>query len=151
MITCRGDDPLDRFGKTAGADRSPVVVPKTDAAAHEVIGDLQIIIVGTIEVREVDRGRIREREIADRIKLGESDHRASTADFSLHRRGGAGRDKERSERAQKAGCRDIKFGLELIKMLIAAFSGDEMHEVPGKKWIGQGQVGMNACDRKPPS
>ena len=58
LIAGRGDDPLDRFGKTAGADGSPVVVPEADTAAHEVVGDLQIIVVRAIEVREVDGRRV---------------------------------------------------------------------------------------------
>src|SRR6185503_16543185 len=45
LVTRRGDNPLDGFRKAASADGSPVVVPKTDPAAHEVIGDLQIIVV----------------------------------------------------------------------------------------------------------
>ena len=103
--------------KRTGADGSPVVIPKADAAAHKVIGDLQIIVVRTIEIGEVDRGRIGEGEVADRIKLGEGDHSASIPDLSLHRRGGSGRDEERGERAQEAGGGDVELGLEFIEML----------------------------------
>src|SRR5687767_3066810 len=49
LVARRGDDPLDGFSKTASADRSPVVVPKTDAAAHKVVRDFQVIVIRTIE------------------------------------------------------------------------------------------------------
>src|SRR5215510_11919422 len=119
LVARRGDNPLDRFGKTAGADGSPVVVSKTDAAAHEVVGDLQIIVVRTIEVGEVDGRRIGEREIANRIELGEGDDSASSADLSLHRRGGGCRHEKRREGAQETCGSDVELGLEFVEMLVA--------------------------------
>ncbi len=148
LVACCGDNPLDRFGKTAGADGSPVVVPKADAAAHEVIGDLQIVVVRTIEVWEVDDRRIREREVANRIELGEGDHRASRADFSLHRRRRGCRHEKRGERAQKSRGGDVELGLEFVEMLVAALGRGEVHEVPGEERVWQGHVGVNACGRE---
>src|SRR5687767_832769 len=102
LVARRGDDPLNGFGKTAGAYRSPVVVPKADAAAHEVIRDLQIVVVRTIEVWEVDDGWIREGKVTHRIELGEGNHRASRADLRLHRRGRSCRHEKRREGAQES-------------------------------------------------
>ena len=109
LVAGRGDDSFNRVRKGTGADGCPVVVAKTDAAAHEVIRDLQIIIVRTIEVGEIDGGRIRESKIANRIVFGEDDDRASTADLSLQRRRRGCRDKETRKRTQETGCRDIEF------------------------------------------
>ena len=83
---------------------------------------MQIIIVGTIEVGEIDLARIREGKVANRIVLGEDHGSASILNLSLHRRGRSGGNKEARKRAQETrGC-NIKLGLEIIKMLIAAFA-----------------------------
>ena len=144
LVAGRGDDPLDRIGKRTRANGRPVVVSKADAAAHKVIGDLQIIIVRTIQVGKVNRGRIGEGKVADRIKLGQDNHRAPIPDLCLHRRGGIGCDEERSKGAQESRGGDVKLGFEFIEMLVAAFAGGQVHEIPGKERIGQGQVGVDA-------
>src|SRR5262249_28460947 len=114
-----------------------VVISKTHTATHEVVGDLQIIVVRTIEVGEVDGGRIREREIANRIELGEGDDSASTTDLSLHRCGRSCRHEKRREGAQEACGSDIELGLEFVEMLVAALGGHEVHKVPGEERVGQ--------------
>src|SRR5215212_7446591 len=48
LVARRGDDPLDRFSEAASADGSPIIVPKTDATSHKIVGDLQIIVVRSI-------------------------------------------------------------------------------------------------------
>ena len=77
LVAGRRDEPLDRLGKRAGADGRPVVVAKAHAAPHEVIGDLQVILVGAIQVGQVDLGRIGEGQVADRIELGQHHHGAT--------------------------------------------------------------------------
>src|SRR5688572_26526319 len=99
-----------------------------------------------IEVWKVNHGRIREGEIANRIMLGEGDHRTSRADLSLHWRGRGGRDEERGEGAQQAGCRYVELRLELVEMLITALAIRQVHKVPGEEWIRQREVCMNTCD-----
>ena len=83
LVAGRGDQPLDRFGKRAGADGSPVVVPKTHAAPDEVVGDLQVIVIGTVQVGQVDLGRVGEGQVADGVDFGQHDHGASAADLRL--------------------------------------------------------------------
>ena len=134
--------------KRTRANGRPVVISKADTAAHKVIGDLQIIVVRTIQIGQVNGGRIGKGQVADRIKLGQDNHSASIADLRLHRRGGIGGNEERSKRAQEARGGDVKLGFEFIEVLVAALAWREVHEVPGKERVGQGQVGVDARGRK---
>jgi hypothetical protein len=74
--------------------------------------------------------------------------RATTArpprTLGLHRRGGGGRDEEGREGAQQARGGDIELGFEFVEMLVAALAGGEVHEIPGKERVGQGEVAVDA-------
>ncbi|MBV6465523.1 MAG: hypothetical protein PGMFKBFP_00802 [Anaerolineales bacterium] len=144
LVARRGDDAFDGFGERAGADGSPVVVPEADAAPHEVVGDLQVIVVGAVEVGQVNGGGIREGQVADRVELGQGDDGASVSHLRLHGRGRAGRDEETGEGAQEARSGDVEFGLEAVEVTVAALAGGQVHEVPGEERVGQGQVGVDA-------
>ena len=145
LVAGRGDDALDGLGKTARPDRSPVVVPETNAAPNKVIRNLQIIVIRAVEVRQIDRRRIRKGQVADRIEFGEGDHGTSPTDLRLHRRGSVGRNEQRCKGAQQAGSGDIELRLELVKMLVTTLCGRQVHEIPGKERIWKRHVGVNPC------
>ena len=145
QLLARGPDvPVHGIHVGAGAHGRPVVGAEAHPAAHQVVGDSQVVLVARVEVGHIQLGRVGEGQQAVAVVLREHHHGFAVRHFPRQGRGSGDADEERRERPQQfrgpddGGVAEVDEGLALAPVL------GQVEKVPAQQGLRVGVVGVDA-------